>query len=215
MLGSKNAAGQDVFQPDNLLSRGMVATVLYRMAGSPAVTTASKFTDVKNDTWYYDVVKKVTEKGLMNGISETQFAPELNVTRAMFVTILYRAAGQPEVATATNFADVTVDKYYAKAVAWANANGVVNGITESEFAPDNNITREQMVTILYRYAKNDTVTGEVTYSDKDSISDYARDAVAWAKAAGIMEGNADGTFAPLRNASRAEAAAVFVRLLNL
>ena len=174
-----------------------------------------KFTDVRSDAWYYDVVKKVVEKGLMNGISETQFAPELEVTRGMFVTILYRAAGEPEVAAATNFADVAADQYYAKAVAWANANGVVKGITETEFAPDNNITREQMAAILYRYAKNKAAAGEITYTDKSTISDYAMEAVAWAKAAGIMQGNADGTFAPVRNASRAEAAAVFVRMFNL
>ncbi len=173
-----------------------------------------KFTDVSKDAWYYDVIKKVVDKGLMNGISETQFAPELEVTRGMFVTILYRAAGEPEVSAATNFADVTADKYYAKAVAWANANGIVKGITETEFAPDNNITREQMATILYRYAKN-KAAAEVNYTDKHAISDYAMEAVAWAKAAGIMQGNADGTFAPVRNASRAEAAAVFVRMFKL
>ena len=175
--------------------------------------SAFKFTDVQSDKWYYDTVKKVVEKGLMNGISETKFAPELEVTRGMFVTILYRAAGEPEVSATTNFADVTTDKYYAKAVAWANANGIVKGITETEFAPDNNITREQMATILYRYAKN-KAAAEVNYTDKDAISDYAMDAVAWAKAAGIMQGNADGTFAPVRNASRAEAAAVFVRMFK-
>lgn len=177
-------------------------------------TPAFKFTDVSKNAWYYDTVKKVVEKGLMNGISETKFAPELEVTRGMFVTILYRAAGSPEVATATNFADVAADQYYAKAVAWANANGVVKGITETEFAPDNNITREQMAAILYRYAKNKAAAGEITYTDKSTISDYAMEAVAWAKAAGIMEGNADGTFAPVRNASRAEAAAVFVRMFK-
>ncbi|MBR2884063.1 MAG: S-layer homology domain-containing protein, partial [Clostridia bacterium] len=96
-----------------------------------------------------------------------------------------------------------------------NANGIVTGITENEFAPDNNITREQMATILYRYAKKENKSGEITYTDKDAISDYALDATAWANAAGIMKGNEDGSFAPLRNASRAEAAAVFVRLLNL
>jgi len=173
-----------------------------------------KFADISKNTWYYDVVKTVVEKGLMNGITETQFAPELEVTRAMFVTILYRAAGEPQVATATNFTDVVADQYYAKAVAWANANGVVKGITETEFSPDNNITREQMAAILHRYAKGETAAGEVTYTDKAAISDYALDAVAWAKATGLMEGNADGTFAPSRNASRAEAAAVFVRLLK-
>ncbi len=177
--------------------------------------TGLKFIDIKKDAWYYDVVKTIVEKGLMNGISETEFAPELEVTRGMFVTILYRAAGAPQVAKTSNFADVSADTYYAKAVAWASANGIVNGITENKFAPDYNITREQMAAILYRYAKNENKSGEITYTDKDAISDYALDATAWANAAGIMKGNEDGTFAPLRNASRAEAAAVFARLLKL
>lgn len=177
--------------------------------------TGLKFTDVNKDAWYYDVIKTAVEKGLMNGISEMEFAPELQVSRAMFVTILYRAAGEPQVAKTTSFTDVAADKYYAKAVAWANANGIVTGITENKFAPDNNITREQMAAILYRYAKNEEKTGEITYTDKDAISDYALDATAWANSAGIMKGNEDGTFAPLRNASRAEAAAVFARLLKL
>jgi len=176
-------------------------------------TTGLKFIDIKKDAWYYDVVKTIVEKGLMNGISETEIAPEMEVTRAMFVTILYRAAGEPAVSEAAKFADVSADKYYAKAVAWASANGIVNGVTESEFAPDNNITREQMAAILYRYAKNENTADEITYTDKTVISDYALDAVAWAKATGIMQGNEDGSFAPLRNSSRAEAAAVFIRLL--
>ena len=179
-----------------------------------ARNTSLKFSDVNKNAWYYDVVKTIVEKGLMNGISDTQFAPELEVTRAMFVTILYRAAGGPQVAATTSFADVAPDAYYAKAVAWASANGIVNGITETKFAPDNNITREQMAAILYRYAKNETVEGEITYTDKDAISDYALDAINWAYAAGIMTGNEDGSFAPMRNSSRAEAAAVFVRLLG-
>ena len=178
-------------------------------------TTGLKFTDIKKDAWYYDVVKTIVEKGLMNGISETEFAPEKEVTRAMFVTILYRAAEEPKVAAGTNFTDVAADQYYAKAVAWANANGIVKGISETEFAPDNNITREQMAVILYRYKKAQKTDKTTNYADENSISEYAFDAINWANAQGIMNGNEDGTFAPLRNSSRAEAAAVFVRLLNL
>ena len=178
-------------------------------------SSVSKFTDVSKDAWYYDVIKKIVDKGLMNGMSDTSFAPDLEVTRAMFVTILYRAAGAPQVEAAANFADVAADQYYANAVAWAAANGIVNGVSEIEFAPNNDITREQMATILYRYNKKAAEAAEVAYTDKDSISEYAMEAVAWAKAAGIMQGNADGTFAPVRNASRAEAAAVFARLLGL
>ena len=179
---------------------------------------AMSFTDVKSNAWYYETVKEVVSLGLMNGISETEFAPELSVTRAMFVTVLYRTAGQPKIESAVSFNDVAAGQYYADAVAWANSNGIVNGVSETEFASETNITREQMAAILYRYAQaagaKEAAADEITYTDKDSISDYAAEAIAWAKASGIMEGNEDGTFAPARNASRAEAAAVFVRLIN-
>lgn len=177
-------------------------------------TTQLKFTDLKQDAWYYDVIKTAVEKGLMNGISETKFAPEKEVTRGMFVTILYRMAGEPVVDGFAEFTDVSTDKYYAKAVAWASANGIVNGITDELFAPYANITREQMAVMLYRYKKADKAENKVNYTDENSISEYALDAINWANASGIMTGNEDGTFAPLRNSTRAEAAAVFVRLLG-
>lgn len=188
---------------------------LYAKWTENEAATGLKFTDVKKDAWYYDVIKTAVEKGLMNGISETEFAPELEVTRGMFVTILYRAAGEPEVAAMSDFTDVSADAYYAKAVAWASANKIVNGITDELFAPNANITREQMAVMLYRYKKAQNAETEITYTDKDEISDYALDAIAWANEAGIMTGNENGSFAPMRNSSRAEAAAVFVRLFNL
>lgn len=178
-----------------------------------------RFTDVDSNAWYYDVVKAIVEKGLMKGISETQFAPSLEVTRGMFVTILFRAAGEPETEATVTFVDVDAQQYYADPIVWASKNGIVNGITDTAFAPDSNITREQMAVILYRFAKTLGIEMEnaedSTYTDADNISDYAQEAIAWVSAAGIMQGNEDGSFAPDRNTSRAEAAAVFVRLLNL
>ena len=150
----------------------------------------------------------------MNGISETEFAPEKEVTRGMFVTILYRMASEPDVEEFAEFTDVSIDKYYAKAVAWASVNGIVNGITDELFVPDANITREQMAVMLYRYKKAEKSENKLNYTDENSISEYAIDAINWANASGIMTGNEDGSFAPLRNSTRAEAAAVFVRLLG-
>lgn len=177
------------------------------------------FEDVKKNAWYYDAVCEAVEQGLMNGISENEFAPELNITRGMFVTILYRAAGEPTVNKKAEFADVDAQKYYASAVVWANDNEIVNGMTKTLFAPDDNITREQMATMLYRFVKaigkSTEIEGEIKYIDTDMISDYAEKAIIWANAVEIMKGNEDNSFTPLRNATRAEAAAVFVRLMEL
>lgn len=115
--------------------------------------------------------------------------------------------------------DVVSGSWYEKAVAWAYAGGLVTGVSETEFAPEDTITREQMAAILYRYAKfkgmDVSVRGETSYTDKDAISDYAADAVIWAATKAVMSGNADGSFAPADNATRAEAAAVFMRIQEI
>ena len=187
--------------------------------GTTVVPSAPAFFfDVPADAWYYEVIKTAYEKGLMNGISETEFAPNQSLTRGMFVTILYRLAGSPEVTVPSSFADIPASQYYANAVAWASANGIVNGVSADKFAPNNNITREQMATMIYRYATANNIEaankGEITFSDSAKISEFAKGAVEWASSVGVLFGNSDGTFAPLRTATRAEAAAIFVRLLG-
>ena len=151
----------------------------------------------------------------MNGTSETDFTPNADVTRAMFVIVLYRMENEPNTSGA-QFKDVESDAYYAKAVAWAAANGVVKRTSEIEFAPNDNITREQMAAIIQRYAKskgvNISVSGKTDYTDNASISDYAKNAVVWAAHKGIMTGNTDGSFAPQNNSTRAEIAVVLQRL---
>lgn len=178
----------------------------------------SKFTDINKDAWYYDYVKAIVEKGLMNGISETEFAPEKTLTRGMFVTILHRVEGEPKSEKGANFKDVAAGQYYENAVKWASENGIVNGISETEFAPDAEVTRQQMAAMLARYAAYKKIEvpaeGDVTYTDSDQIAEYAKDAVNIAKKLGILIGNEDGSFAPERNATRAEAATLFVRLLD-
>lgn len=187
--------------------------------GTIVPSAPSFFVDVPAGAWYYDVVKEAYDKGLMNGVSASTFAPTQSLTRGMFVTILYRLAGSPAVEAASSFVDVPANQYYADAVAWASANSIVNGVSADKFAPNNNITREQMAAIIHRYATASGIeaanNNEVSYSDSAKISAFAKEAVEWASRAGVLSGNSDGTFAPLRTATRAEAAAIFVRLLGL
>lgn len=203
-----NAGADDLGQKDEDKTEGTIVP-----------SAPSFFVDVPAGAWYYSVVKEAYDKGLMNGVSATTFAPSQSLTRGMFVTILYRLAGSPEVTAASSFADVPANQYYADAVAWASANSIVNGVSADKFAPNNNITREQMAAIIHRYAVANNIeaagNSEVTYSDSAKISEFAKAAVEWATNAGVLSGNSDGTFAPLRTATRAEAAAIFVRLLGL
>ena len=182
---------------------------------TPGGEWINPFTDVKKNDWFYDSVKYVYENNLMNGVSETEFAPDSNVTRAMFVTVIYRMEGQPQAGN-TEFIDVESGSYCEKAVAWANANGIVSGISKELFTPDEPITREQMAAIIYRYAifkgYDITSNGNTEYTDNGNISDYAKNAVNWAAEKLIMTGNANGSFAPKDNTTRAQAAAVFTRM---
>ena len=160
-------------------------------------------------------MKYVCENGFMKGISETAFGPDRTTTRAMAVTMLYRLEGEPD-AAASGFADVPADAYYADAVAWAQANDIVNGVSETAFAPDDPVTREQMAAVLYRYAsyKGSDVTAPGSlagYTDAPQISAYAADAMGWANAAGLITGNTGTTLNPRGNATRAEVATILMR----
>ena len=179
------------------------------------------FDDVKEASWYYADVKYAFENGLMNGISEKEFAPAEKLTRAMFVTILYRADGSPAVNKSIPFADVKEDLYYQDAVIWAQQNGIVNGVTETEFAPDRFITREQLAAIMFRYAqykKYDVTAGEKTdissYEDDGDISEYAVSAMKYACGSGLLKGKTEVTINPSDNTTRAEVAAVIRRFIE-
>ncbi len=180
-------------------------------------TQAMPFTDVDANDWYYETVKTAFEKGLMNGISDTEFGADTNVTRGMFVTVLYRMENEP-VAPKLNFTDVESGVYYTEAIAWANANNIAKGITDTKFAPNDNITREQMATILFRYATYkgmDTMTLEENleqFTDNSEISEYAISALNWAVGNNVMSGKGNGILDPKGLATRAEAAAVLVRM---
>ena len=178
------------------------------------------FSDVNTDDWYYEYVKYINSKKLMNGMTETEFAPNNTVTRAMFVTVLYRLEKEPTSSKA-DFGDVPDGSYYENAVGWAVHSEIVNGITETEFAPDDTITREQMAAVIYRYMKYkgmDVSVGEEksisAYDDFANISDYAIDAFEYACSKGIISGTSPTTLAPGESATRAQMAAIFQRCEN-
>lgn len=181
---------------------------------------SSIFADVANDSWYAEAVKYAFEEGLINGMSETEFGPAVPLNRAMLVTVLYRADGSPSNAGTSAFADVESGAYYANAVAWAAQNNIVNGMSEGEFAPTLLITREQFATILYRYAifkgyiSADTAFAEVSAPDSSSVSEYAKQAIAYCIESGIITGYEDQTIAPKGNTTRAEAAAMLRRFME-
>lgn len=179
------------------------------------VTTA-EFVDVKTGSWYYSAVQYASANGLMTGISANSFGPNMDTTRGMIVTILYRLENEPAVSQAAVFDDVKANQYYEKAVVWANANGIVTGYGNGLFGPNDTITREQMAAILYRYAsykgydvsaKNDLAA----FSDAGDISKYAVDAMKWANAEGIITGVTSSTIVPAGSAVRAQAASILMR----
>lgn len=181
---------------------------------TPSKTT---FNDVSANDWFASAVDYVTGKGMMNGTAANTFSPKANTTRGMVVTVLYRLENQPST-SAASFTDVASGAYYANAVAWANANGIVSGYGSGKFGPNDKVTREQLAAILYRYAqykKYDVSVGEDTnilsYNDAQSISSYAIPAIQWACGAGVVTGKSGSKLDPKGNATRAEVAAMLMR----
>ena len=173
------------------------------------------YTDIPTD-WAKEGICFVIENGLMVGTTSTTFAPKDTLTRAMLVTVLYRMAGSPAVNAPSGFADVDDGQWYSDAIAWAAANGIVNGVGGNKFAPSEPVTREQLAAIFFRYAKAEAPEADVLsgYPDAEAISTYARDAMAWAVSTGLVTGSkeADGTYlAPQGLAAREQAAAILMR----
>ena len=174
------------------------------------------FTDVPETMWYYDSVYYVYAHGLMNGTAATLFSPGNPTTRGMLVTILYRMEGNPQGAGWGPFTDVTPGAYYAQPIAWAAWNGIVNGITSTTFAPDRNVTREQMAAILYRYTawKEWDVSQQgnlFQFTDWQKVQTYARTPLAWAVASGLIQGKENQRLDPGGPATRAEVATILQR----
>ena len=180
----------------------------------PSAFAANSFTDVRNTDWFSDAVSYVQERGLMSGTSATHFSPNEPTTRAMLVTILYRAAGQPETTGQLSFADVLARDYFANAVAWASENNIVTGYSRTRFGSNDPVSREQIATLLWRYAGSPSAGSAQNFSDRNQISDYAADAVNWARANGIVNGRPGNRFDPKANATRAEVATILRNFLS-
>ena len=174
-----------------------------------------KFSDVNAGNWYHEAVDFAVTKNLFNGMTETTFAPDTAMTRAMLVTVLYRSENTPDVSGESNpFTDVPDGQWYTDAVIWAAKEGIVNGMSETTFAPNESITREQIATILHRYAGSPKASGNLyRFSDAFSVSTYAYDAMVWAVQEGII-GGMDGALAPKDNATRAQIATILYRYLE-
>ena len=200
---------EDVFTP-SVLTENKMPTYSMDMAYS--------FDDVDSSAWYADAVSYVAENGIMNGAGNGTFAPDTVMSRAMLVQVLYNLEGKPEAADCA-FTDVAADAWYADAVAWAADAGIVTGVSDTNFAPDQMMTREQIATILYRYAayKNYDVTASndlSSYTDAGQIGSYAVEAMQWANGAGLITGSTATTLNPLGSATRAEVATILMRFLE-
>lgn len=185
----------------------------------PSTDDGFPFTDVASNRWSRSAVEYVFKNGLFSGTSSTEFSPETTMSRAMFVSVLYRLEGSPQVTGSSSFSDIAAGQYYSDAVKWASDNGIVSGYDASTFGPNDPVTREQMAAIFYRYAnyKNyDTKTqGDLSgFTDASSVSSYASDAVKWAVGKGIVSGMSDGTLQPQSNASREQTASIMQRFVQ-
>lgn len=184
----------------------------------PSTSVADIFDDIQPGAWYEDAVQFAYDEGIMTGTSKTTFEPNTTTTRGMIVSILHRLEGNP-VVTEEAFSDVSADDWYGKAVAWASSEGIVGGYGDGTFQPNKAITREEMASILYRYAqyKDQDVSARVDltkYTDADQVGAWAEEVMQWANAEGLINGMTEDTLVPQGNATRAQVAAMFQRYLN-
>ena len=175
-----------------------------------------KFSDTDPKAWYHDGIHYCVEKGLMQGYEDKTFRPNTELNRGHIVTILWRQAGSPKVTEKSTFSDVPETMYCAEAVAWAEKNGIALGYEDGTFKPTQPVSRQQLATFLWRYAKVSGVNvsqvkGELHYVDSDKVADYAKQALVWAARTGVMEGYEDVTIRPTNTATRAHAAAMLQR----
>ena len=197
-----------------LLALLMLCATLFTV--SVGAEEASPYTDVKPKRWSFADIMYVTENGLMNGTSADKFAPAETMTRAMVVTVLHRLQGAPQMKYDDTFSDVKANKWYTDAILWAEENDIVNGVEKGKFAPMENVTREQLATIIMRYAPKEYIITEeradiTGYADYKRVHDYAREALSWANAVGLITGKTESTLAPREGATREQFAAILKR----
>ena len=241
--GSEVIAGEDlqtahryvVTSDQALLRQTGVGTIAYQgtatvkkdggntpggIGGNGNVSGALPFADVTQDQWFYSAVAFVYEKGYFSGTSATTFDPNAPMNRAMVATVLHRVAGSEAAKTDQVFSDVPAGQWYSAGIAWASEKGIVNGMGDGSYAPDEAVTREQLVTMLYRFEKDyrkkaAPSTGDLSaFPDVGAVSGWARDAVSWAVDAGLLKGRDTGHLDPAGTASRAEVATILQRFSN-
>lgn len=177
------------------------------------------YIDVEEDDWYYNSVIYARKRGFMSGLTEDTFGPSQKLSRAQFAAILYRLTGSPDVQYEQHFKDISADAWYAKAVMWASNSGIVSGYANGSFGANDVVTRQQMATMMYRYANYlalETVpkmTEISSYTDAGKVSDYAVEATKWAVGYGLITGTTQTTISPLANTTRAECAAIVKRFM--
>lgn len=177
------------------------------------------FTDVKEDDWFYHAVQYASENGLFSGVTETAFAPDEAITRGMLVTVLWRMENKPVVNYLMTFADIDGNAYYAEAVRWAASNGIVKGYSDTEFAPDKLVSREEIAAIMQRYVDfkgmDTTAKADLSkFTDHAAVSEWAKGNVQWAVGSGLISGEDNNRIDPLGSATRAETAAILQRFLE-
>lgn len=184
--------------------------------------TKMPFTDIMQNDWSYDAIKYVYDNGIMNGISNTLFLPKNNTSRAMLVTMLYRLdSSLIDSQYKSKFSDIDKNSYYEDAVKWAEKNNIISGYSSDKFGPHNNITREQLATVLYRYAKYKNINidykliNDNKFNDIRNVGEYAVDAVNWAISCDILQGVNDDKLDPQGFATREQIATIFMRFMQL
>ncbi len=197
-------------------ANGASATYTIKSAfGSAPDPWTNPFTDVSEDAWYYEAVKYASENGLVNGTSADKFSPRANLTRAQFAQILYNAENKPDVTWTDKFSDVKDGEWYTDAIIWATDKGVLAGYTDGTAKPNKLVTREELVSLLWRYAGKPAPTGTtLDFSDASKVSSYAKDALLWAVENKIISGRANGELDPKGNAQRAEAAQMLMQYFS-
>lgn len=188
----------------------------YYQTGGTVIINPVLFSDVRTNDWFYAAVKFASDNNLFKGTTPTTFEPQMTMTRGMFVSVLYRLAGQPAISSTSVFSDVPASQYYYNAVVWANTNSIVSGYSDGKFHPDDLITREQMAVILRNYSlragygtsyANTSVFD--SFPDRGSVSSYAADAIKWASYNGLINGS-NGRLLPLNTATRSEVAQIML-----
>ena len=192
-------------------AQGETIVILHEDGTYEVIGNSVAFQDVNDSHWASPAIQFVSAREIFKGTATDTFSPELTMTRGMLVQVLYNFENQPQGSKDANFGDVASDAWFADAVDWAASNNIVSGVSDGHFAPNDNISREQLVTILYRYAGSPKVEGNLNqYSDASNVSDYAQDAMAWAVENGLVNGMGNNTLAPQGQATRAQVAQIIM-----